>query len=508
MPRALSDVWRHFTAANVEGKAVYICKYCAKSFVKNATKIQNHLAKCMKVPQRSQQATSDKSPSTSIQGENYESDTLLIATAHGPPGIRRFFNSMEERSQRNEDECRAQAVYATGSPLMLTGNGYWKRFLNVLRPAYTPPTRHALSTHLLDAEFNRIQVKVKQIIEKADCIAIISDGWSNVCGQGIIHDIISTPQPVFYKGTATRDNRHTSLYIADELKAVINDLGPQKVFALVTDNAANMKAAWSKVEESYPHITPIGCAAHALNLLLKDVMALKTMDTFYKRAKEMVMYVKGHQVIAAIYLTKQSEKNKSTTLKLPSNTHLGGVVIMFDSLLEGKESLQEMAISQFANMDSPIKRILLDDVFWERVVISLKPIAVAIARIEGDNATLSDVQTLLADVKEIRTALPTSLLLQAEETAVLKYIKKRDDFCLKPIHAAAYMLDPKYAGKSILSGSEINKAYGVITTVSHHLGLDKGNVLGSLTKYTSKQGLWDGDAIWQSCQHISSATWW
>ena len=60
-----------------------------------------------------------------------------------------------------------------------------------------------------------------------------------------------------------------------------------------------------------------------------------------------------------------------------------------------------MAISQSADMDSPIKRILLDDVFWKRVVISLKHIAVAIARIEGDNAILSgilsDVQTLLAE---------------------------------------------------------------------------------------------------------------
>jgi hypothetical protein len=52
------------------------------------------------------------------------------------------------------------------------------------------------------------------------------------------------------------------------------------------------------------------------------------------------------------------------------------------------------------------------------------------------------------------------------------------------------MLDPKYAGKSILSGAEINKAYGVITTVSRHLGLDEGMALGSLAKYTSKQGLW------------------
>ena len=203
-----------------------------------------------------------------------------------------------------------------------------------------------------------------------------------------------------------------------------------------------MKATWSKVEESYPHITPIGCAAHAFNLLLKVIMALKTMETLYKKAK-------GHQVIATIFLTKQSEKNKSTTLKLPSNTRWGGVVIMFDSLLEGKDSFQEMAISQSADMDSPIKRILLYYVFWESVVSSLKllkPIAVAIARIEGDNAILSDVQTLLADLREeIRTALPSSLLLQAEETAILKYIKKHEDFCLKPIHAAVYMLDPKYA---------------------------------------------------------------
>ena len=51
--------------------------------------------------------------------------------------------------------------------------------------------------------------------------------------------------------------------IADELKAVINDLGPHKVFALVAGNVVNMKAELSKVEESYPHITAIGCNAHA-----------------------------------------------------------------------------------------------------------------------------------------------------------------------------------------------------------------------------------------------------
>ena len=43
---------------------------------------------------------------------------------------------------------------------------------------------------------------------------------------------------------------------------------------------------------------------------------------------------------------------------------------------------------------------------------------------------------------------------------------------------------------------------------SHCYAILDYQVLGSLVKYTSKQGLWNGDAIWQSCQHISSATLW
>ncbi|XP_033988379.1 uncharacterized protein LOC117484064 [Trematomus bernacchii] len=503
MPRALSDVWRHFTPANVQGRSVYMCKYCDKTYVKNATKMQQHIAKCKQIPQGPKHAA-DRS---STPGENEsvsavsESDTL--SSAPGPSGIRGFFDFMDEPSQRKADECFARAVYATGSPLILPSNVYWKTFLNVLQPAYTPPTRHALSTNLLDDEFNRVQTKVKQTIDKADCISVISDGWSNIRGQGIINYIVTTPQPVFYKSVDTKDNRHTGQYIADELKVIINDLGPEKVFALVTDNAANMKVAWAHVEETYPHITTIGCAAHTLNLLLKDIMALKTMDTLYKRAKQIVKYVKGKQVASATYLSKQKEKNMSTTLKLPSITRWGGVVIMYDSLLEGKESLQEMAISQTAGM--------LDDVFWEGVSSSLKilkPIAAAIAMIVGDGAILSDVQCLFAELKEeIQTVLPTSLLLKAEETAVVKSLEKRREFCMKPVHAAAYMLDPKY-DMGILSGEEINGAYAVITAMSDHLGLDKGKVLGSLAKYRTKQGLWEGDGIWQACQHISAATWW
>ncbi|KAL7839650.1 hypothetical protein SRHO_G00263080 [Serrasalmus rhombeus] len=214
-----------------------------------------------------------------------------------------------------------------------------------------------------------MQAKVIDTIHGADCISGISDGWSNIRGQGIINFIVTTLQPVFYKSIDTKDDWHTGTYIGEQLKAVVNDLGPDK-----------------------------------------DIKKLKTMNTQYKRAKEVVKYVKGKQVLSAIYLSKQLEKKKSTTPKLPSNTQWGGVVIMYESLLEGKESLQQMAICQTASIESDVKRIILDDVFWERLTGSFTILKPIVTKIEGDDATLSDVQYLFADLKQqIQMVLPTSL---------------------------------------------------------------------------------------------------
>lgn len=65
-----------------------------------------------------------------------------------------------------------------------------------------------------------------------------SDIWwvENIRDEEIINYIVSTPQPVsfffsLFLSTDTKDNRHTSQYMADELKNVIAELGSDKVFA-------------------------------------------------------------------------------------------------------------------------------------------------------------------------------------------------------------------------------------------------------------------------------------
>jgi hypothetical protein len=52
-------------------------------------------------------------------------------------------------------------------------------------------------------------------------------------------------------------------------------LGPQKIVALVTDNAPNMKAGWKLLNKKYPWIFFEGCKAHGIDLAAKDLCKLK-----------------------------------------------------------------------------------------------------------------------------------------------------------------------------------------------------------------------------------------
>ena len=84
-----------------------------------------------------------------------------------------------------------QLVHLWCSQAMCIGRDFWMFFAQ-----HTPLQTDMLYLLICWMQFNIVQVKVKQIIEKADCIAIISDGCSNVRGQGIINYMISTPQTV------------------------------------------------------------------------------------------------------------------------------------------------------------------------------------------------------------------------------------------------------------------------------------------------------------------------
>ncbi|KAM6453426.1 uncharacterized protein PHA67_019283 [Liasis olivaceus] len=443
------------------------------------------------------------------------SKEVLQTTASQKCTIPSFIDKMRPENQEKIDHALARAIYASGSALSITENAYWQEAFKLLRPSYHLPSRHSLSKPLLESEYEHVMESVQGKISEALCLAVLTDGWTNVWGEGIINFVITTPQPVFYRSIETGENRHTAEYITSEICAVLEKIESGKVFALLTDNASNMKAAWEIIMDKYPHITAIGCASHGLNLLLSDFMKLDTFQRIYRNAKEVIKYVKATHVVTAVFKKKQEEENpqnKIVTLNLCSKTRWGGVVISFESLLKNKEALQARVIIEDLKIPRNIRNTVLDeDVFWVQLQNSLQiltPIFSAIRSSEPDTALLSEIPNHMPMIKtSVFENLSASPLTTAEKTKVKDFIKKREEFCCHPIHAAANLLDPRFKGNGV-SDENTAAAFDWITKQAAHLGPDVGKILSNVAEYRISSGIWARNAFWDSAKHIPPATWW
>ncbi|KAM3595705.1 uncharacterized protein V6R79_001404 [Siganus canaliculatus] len=508
MPRLQSGVWKHFTSSIKDGREAFMCNYCSKTYTKNATKMQMHLDKCKEYSVVSQQSPGpDGSSSASIPVPSFSFSPST------DPGGRFLIDSVDQRSQAYADEYLARAVYATSSPLALTENVYWKRFFSVLRPAYCPPTREALSSHLLDCEYSRVQSQVQEAVLKADSVAVMCSGLSNIKQTGYIIYMVATPVPLVYRCSKTTEQTQLITFIAEELKDIISEVGPQKVFSVVTDDSPEMTSVWAEIEKDFPHISAIGCTASAIQRLFDDIAAQPSIKELCRRAEEVVQHVKEQKVLTETFENWQTTKNANeTTLKLPVILDYNGVVSMLDSLLEGQDSLRDMAVSPTLDFDASVRATVQDAAFWKGLTSSRNLLCLIgnhLNYIKREDTALSGVVHVFTQLRyHIRDVLSESVLHSTEQEAVMATLDRCQQFCVKPIHTAAYMLDPKHAGKQTLSGEQVNSAYYVISNLSHHLNLDEGKVLASFARFSAKQGLWKGAGIWSSCQHVSASTWW
>ena len=67
-------------------------------------------------------------------------------------------------------------------------------------------------------------------IHEAQCLAVLTDRWTNVQQEEIINFAITRLQPVFYRSIETGENQHTAEYISSEICAVSEKFESGKVF--------------------------------------------------------------------------------------------------------------------------------------------------------------------------------------------------------------------------------------------------------------------------------------
>ena len=67
-------------------------------------------------------------------------------------------------------------------------------------------------------------------------------------------------------------SHHTEEFLANEIKTILNKVGPKKFKAIVIDNGANVKLARELIVKEYPQILNLRCIAHFINLITKSIL--------------------------------------------------------------------------------------------------------------------------------------------------------------------------------------------------------------------------------------------
>jgi Protein of unknown function (DUF 659)/hAT family C-terminal dimerisation region len=409
----------------------------------------------------------------------------------------------------------ARAIYATAAPLSMVENPYWQTLFQKLRPVYKLPSKFQVSNTLLENECDRVKKYTNDLILTSDCLGLMCDGWTNLRNESIINFVVTTPQPVFYKSLPTCTSRHTSEHMAKCLLEVIEELGPGKFFGLVTDNAANMKKAWEIVSLKYSHISTYGCIAHGLSLLINDCIKMQSLVDLVNEGKRVVKEINNGHILKAVFAEKQKQlAGKKISLKLPVVTRWGSVVTFLDSLLANKAAIRAVNIDERCEKDlSPSsKRSIVSDVFWDKTYhlrALLQPISQWITKIEGDVPQISLVCQIFSDLTvAIDKNVSKAPCLKTEETKVKDILVSRKTFCLRAVHKAANMLDPKIRGMHLSQEDEVDAAEFIHKLAKDCPDVDENVVMGEFALYKLKQGVFAKDYMWSACESILGHVWW
>ncbi|GJN14423.1 hypothetical protein PR202_gb01246 [Eleusine coracana subsp. coracana] len=219
-------------------------------------------------------------PFSVAMNPHYQSTFSLATGKKDTPGRTDGDDDSYMENQKLWNEQIMKIFLYSDLPFSLQRNPYYHAAFSLATcihiPGYVPPGPDELKTTLLKQErahIERLLETIKSTWRNAG-VTIVCDGWSDAERRPVINTLAVTESgPVFLNAIYNEDKVKRKDYIAKKLIAAIEDVGPENVVQVITDNDPICRDAGMLIEERYNHIHWIPSVAHTLSLVLKQICA-------------------------------------------------------------------------------------------------------------------------------------------------------------------------------------------------------------------------------------------
>lgn len=367
-PTSKDPIWKQFKDISVSNKHNFTvtCIHCAQIF------------KCIRPSKAILHIYGPPNQGIAVCNSNSpEILALRKAAAPPPPPVVRqakdtnYFRNLSIAERKNAvDDAVARFFYANAIPFNASDCIEYKDMCLALASqpaAYHPPQRKALSTTLLQrckAQVGKGLDNVMKIIHVTGA-TLCSDGWTNAAQDSLYNIMLTTPGGALFREMVVgTEERKTAAWLASRWAGVITDVGEQHIVSLCTDNAEVCRAAGKLIMQEFPHIIWVGCAAHAIDLLLKDACkhdfaaeilaevkkvrqrcyaflaaCALTMWKSTVSIMQVVKFFKRRQVPYRLFRAEAEKASLRVTLKLHAATRFASGITMLDHFMKCRDVL-------------------------------------------------------------------------------------------------------------------------------------------------------------------------
>ena len=179
--------------------------------------------------------------------------------------------------------------------------------------------------------------------KKTGC-SIMSDGWTDKKRRSICNFLVNSPKGiVFLTSIDTSDVSKTADKVCEMLDVIVEKVGEENVVQVVTDNAANYKAAGEMLMEKRKGLYWTPCAAHCIDLILEDFeKKLKVHSTTITKARRISTYIYSRTLLISML----RHFTKGRDLIRPAVTRFAIAYLTLGCLSELKGPLKTMFTSK------------------------------------------------------------------------------------------------------------------------------------------------------------------
>ena len=285
----------------------------------------------------------------------------------------------------------------------------------------------------------------------------MSDGWSDKKGRTLLNFLVHCPRGImFIKSVDASAQVKDAALLCQLLDEFIQEIGPQHVVQVVTDNAANYVAAGRMLMDRHPTLFWTPCAAHCIDLILEDMGKIQFIKDVIHSARSITKFIYNH----ASVLSLMRKFTHDRELVRPAITRFATCFISLQSLLTSMWDLQTMfhsaewralSISTKPEGHDIFRLVSYQESFWDgvkEVCTVCEPLVRVLRLVDGDKPAMGYLYEAMDRAKEAINAYYEDKggEGQAKQQLIWEVIDQRWNKTLhRPIHAAGLFLNPAFS---------------------------------------------------------------